>query len=125
MVKRILIVEDEFRNRKLLKDLLRRFDYDVMEASDGLEAVEMVKAWRPDLILMDIQMPVMDGFEATRIIKNDPETSHIPIIAITAYAMEGDRERILQAGCDDYISKPIEIKDFLAKIENFLKEEGD
>ncbi len=123
MSKRILIVEDEFRNRKLLRDILKRFDYDVVEASDGLEAVEMVKAWRPDLILMDIQMPVMDGFEATRIIKKDPETSHIPIIAITAYAMEGDRERILQAGCDGYISKPIEIKDFLAKIESFLKEE--
>jgi len=123
MSKRILIVEDEFRNRKLLRDVLKRFGYDVVEASDGHEAVEMVKTWRPDLILMDIQMPVMDGFEATRIIKKDPETSHIPIIAITAYAMEGDRERILQAGCDGYISKPIEIKDFLAKIESFLKEE--
>jgi two-component system cell cycle response regulator DivK len=103
MAKTILIVEDEPRNLKLLRDLLQRFGYLTLEATDGEQGVELAKASIPDLILMDIMMPKIDGLEATRMIKADTRTKHIPVIALTSFAMKGDRERTLEAGCDAYI----------------------
>ena len=120
MAKTILIVEDEPRNLKLLRDLLQRFGYETMEATDGEQGVELAKTKIPNLILMDIMMPKMDGLEATRIIKADTNTKHIPIIALTSYAMKGDRERTIEAGCDGYIAKPVDIQEVLKAIEHFL-----
>jgi two-component system cell cycle response regulator DivK len=120
MAKTILIVEDEPRNLKLLRDLLQRFGYEILEAPDGEQGVKSAGEKIPDLILMDIMMPKMDGLEATRIIKADEKTKHIPIIALTSYAMKGDREKTIEAGCDGYIAKPIDIKEVLKAIEHFL-----
>ena len=120
MGKTILIVEDEPRNLKLLRDLLQRFGYEILEATDGEQGMKSAGEKMPDLILMDIMMPIMDGLEATRIIKADIKTKHIPIIALTSYAMKGDREKTIEAGCDAYIAKPIDIQEVLKTIENFL-----
>jgi two-component system cell cycle response regulator DivK len=120
MAKTILIVEDDPRNLKLLRDLLQRFGYEILEAPDGEQGVKSAGEKKPDLILMDIMMPKMDGLEATRIIKADEKTKHIPIIALTSYAMKGDREKTIEAGCDGYIAKPIDIKEVLKAIEHFL-----
>jgi two-component system cell cycle response regulator DivK len=120
MGKTILIVEDEPRNLKLLRDLLQRFGYEILEALDGEEGVKLAGEKMPDLILMDIMMPKMDGLEATRIIKADTKTKHIPIIALTSYAMKGDREKTVEAGCDGYIAKPVDIKEVLNAIEHYL-----
>ena len=120
MGKTILIVEDEPKNMKLLRDLLQRFGYEILEASDGEQGVKSAGEKMPDLILMDIMMPKMDGLEATRIIKADTKTKHIPIIALTSYAMKGDREKTIEAGCDGYIAKPIDIKEVLKTIETYL-----
>jgi len=105
---KILVVEDNDRNRRLLRILLRSKGYEIIEAATGEEAMNHLKNQKPDLILMDVQLPKMDGLELTQKIKSDKETADIPIIAVTAYAMKGDRERILKAGCDGYISKPID-----------------
>jgi two-component system cell cycle response regulator DivK len=120
MSKTILIVEDEPKNMKLLRDLLQRFGYEILEASDGEEGVKSAGENIPNLILMDIMMPKMDGLEATRIIKADTKTKHIPIIALTSYAMKGDRERTIEAGCDGYIAKPVDILEVLKTLEHFL-----
>jgi len=120
MGKTILIVEDEPKNMKLLRDLLQRFGYEILEASDGEEGVISARKKIPNLILMDIMMPKMDGLEATRIIKANTQTKQIPIIALTSYAMKGDRERTIEAGCDGYIAKPIDIQEVLKTIEHFL-----
>ena len=120
MGKTILIVEDEPKNMKLLRDLLQRFRYEILEASDGEEGVKSAGEKIPNLILMDIMMPKMDGLEATRIIKANTQTKQIPIIALTSYAMKGDRERTIEAGCDGYIAKPIDIQEVLKTIEHFL-----
>ena len=120
MAKTILIIEDEPKNLKLLRDLLQRFQYDTLEATDGEQGVELARARNPDLILMDIMMPKMDGLEATRILKADTITRHIPIIALTSYAMKGDRERTLEAGCDGYIAKPVDIQEVLKTVAHFL-----
>ena len=120
MGKTILIVEDEPRNLKLLHDLLQRFGYEILEALDGEQGVKLAGERMPDLILMDIMMPKMDGLEATRIIKANTKTKHIPIIALTSYAMKGDREKTVEAGCDGYIAKPIDIKEVLSAIEHYL-----
>jgi two-component system, cell cycle response regulator DivK len=120
MGKTILIVEDEPRNLKLLRDLLQRFGYEILEASDGEQGVKLAGEKIPDLILMYIMMPKMDGLEATRIIKADTKTKHITIIALTSYAMKGDREKTIEAGCDEYIAKPIDIKEVLKAIEHYL-----
>jgi len=120
MSKTILIVEDEPKNMKLLRDLLQRFGYEILEASDGEEGVKSAGENIPNLVLMDIMMPKMDGLEATRIIKADAKTKHIPIIALTSYAMKGDRERTIEAGCDGYIAKPVDILEVLKTIEHFL-----
>lgn len=116
----ILIVENEPRNLKLIRDLLEVSGYITFEAIDGKQGVEIAKVKKPDLILMDIQLPVMDGFEATRILKTDQGTRDIPIVALTAYAMEGDEEKVKGAGCDGYISKPIDTRGFLNKIAEYL-----
>ena len=120
MGKTILIVEDEPKNMKLLRDLLQRFGYEILEAPDGEQGVKITMEKIPDLILMDIMMPKMDGLEATRIIKADIKTKHIPVIALTSYAMKGDREKTIEAGCDGYIAKPIDIKEVLKTIETYL-----
>jgi two-component system cell cycle response regulator DivK len=120
MTKTILIVEDEPRNLKLLHDLLQRFGYEILEAPDGEQGVKLAGEKIPDMILMDIMMPKMDGLEATRIIKADEKTKYIPIIALTSYAMKGDREKTIEAGCDGYIAKPIDIKEVLKAIEHYL-----
>ncbi|MBW2342192.1 MAG: response regulator [Deltaproteobacteria bacterium] len=116
----ILIVEDEPRNLKLIWDLLEVSGYMVLEAIDGKQAVEIAKAEKPDLILMDLQLPVMDGFEATRILKADERTRDIPIVALTAYAMKGDEGKVRAVGFNGYIPKPIDTRGFLNKITEYL-----
>lgn len=121
MSKRILVVEDNDRNRRLLKILLESRGYEVIEAVTGEEAMRYLRDSKPDLILMDVQLPNVDGLELTRNIKNNPQTAHIPIVAVTAYAMKGDRERILEAGCDGYISKPIDTRKLILLVTETLK----
>ena len=118
-MKRILVVEDQEDNRQILRDLLAAH-YEVAEAENGQEALAAVARERPDLILMDIQMPIMDGYEATRRIKTDPATRSIPIIAVTSYALTGDEARGREAGCDVYVTKPYSPRQLLAKIREFL-----
>ena len=120
MTKLILIVEDEPRNVTLLRDLLQVSGYKTIEATDGKQGVELAKASKPDLILMDVQMPKMDGLEATRILKADATTSNIPVLALTSYAMKGDKERILEAWCDGYLATPIDIKELLKVVAEYL-----
>ena len=120
MGKVILIVEDDFKSRKLFRDLLEFGGYTTLEATDGKEGVEIAVERKPDLILMDIQMPVMDGLEATEILKADEKTCEIPIIALTAYAMKGDEERMREAGCDGYMAKPVDTREFLKKISEYF-----
>ena len=116
----ILIVEDNADNRTLIKDLLGAMDYVVIEATDGVEGIEKALDKTPDLILMDLSLPRKDGWTAARELKANPDVSHIPIIALTAHAMVGDRERALEAGCDDYVSKPINLSELMAKIQQHL-----
>jgi CheY-like chemotaxis protein len=118
----ILLVEDNELNRDMLSRRLERRGYRVLIAVDGQQGVHMAKSEVPHLILMDMSLPVLDGWEATRRIKAAPETRTIPIIALTAHAMTGDRERALEAGCDDYDTKPIEFSRLLSKIQMYLKE---
>ncbi len=120
MTKLILIVEDEPRNLTLLRDLLQVSGYKTIEAADGEQGVELAKSKKPDLILMDVQMPKTDGLEATRILKADAATRNIPIIALTAYVMKGDEERILEAGCDGYLSKPFDIQELLKEVAKYF-----
>ena len=120
MSKRILMVEDTEDNRQILRDLFAATGYELLEAVDGAEGVAMARLHRPDLILMDIQLPVIDGYEATRRIKADPALSHIPIIAVTSYALSGDEARTRAAGCDGYIAKPFSPRTLLAKVQSFL-----
>ena len=120
MAKVILIVEDEPKNLTLLRDLLQVSGYSTIEATDGTQGVELARTKSPDLILMDVQMPKMDGLEATRILKADATTSSIPVLALTSYAMKGDKERILEAGCDGYLTKPFDIKELLKIVAEHL-----
>ena len=122
MTKVILIVEDEPKNLKLASDLLQASGYTTIEATDGKQGVELAKAKNPDLILMDIQMPVMDGLEATRILKRDTTTKDIPVLALTSYAMKGDEERILEAGCNGYLAKPFDIQELLKEVAQYFLE---
>jgi CheY-like chemotaxis protein len=117
---KILLVEDNEMNRDMLSRRLERRGYEVIMALDGSQGVSMTISERPDLVLMDMSLPIMDGWEATKTLKDNPETKSIPIIALTAHAMAGDREKALQAGCDDYDTKPIELKRLIEKILNFL-----
>ncbi len=120
MAKTILIVEDDTKSLKLTRDLLCVSGYITLEACDGKQAVDLAKTKKPDLILMDMQLPVIDGFEATRMIKADMTIKDIPVIAVTANAMRGDEEKVLQAGCDGYITKPINIHTLLEKVGRYL-----
>jgi len=120
MSKQILVVEDQEDNRRIVRDLLTTTDYEVTEAENGEEALAAVAKQRPDLILMDIQLPVMDGYEATRRIKADPQLRAIPIIAVTSYALSGDEEKARAAGCDDFVPKPYSPRQLLAKIRKYL-----
>jgi CheY-like chemotaxis protein len=116
----ILIVEDNEMNRDMLSRRLQRRGYEVVIASDGSAGVAAAAEHRPDLVLMDMSLPVIDGWEATRRIKADPATSGIPVIALTAHAMAGDRERAIAAGCDDYDTKPIELPSLIEKIARLI-----
>ena len=120
MTKRILIVEDQEDNRQILRDLLSSTDYEIVEAENGVEALAAVAKQRPDLILMDIQLPVMDGYEATRRIKANPVLRQIPIIVVTSYALSGDDTKAFAAGCDGYVAKPYDPIALLAKIREYL-----
>ena len=120
MTKRILVVEDQEDNRQILRDLLAHAGYAVLEVGDGEQALVAAAAHHPDMILMDIQLPVLDGYETTRRIKADPALKHIPIIVVTSYALDGDEIKAFQAGCDAYVIKPFSTKALLAKIREFL-----
>ena len=118
---RILLVEDNPMNRRVAQFLLKAQGYIVDEARDGQEALEMLKTSLPDLILMDLQLPGLDGYTATKIIKQDPVTKNISVVALTAYAMSGDAERAAEAGCDGYITKPIDPDEFSKTVASYLK----
>ena len=117
---KILLVEDNEMNRDMLSRRLSRNGYEIIIAVDGRQGVEMAAAQQPDLILMDMSLPVMDGWEATRLVKADPATKTIPVIALTAHAMVQDKERALAAGCDDFDTKPVELPRLLEKIRTLL-----
>ena len=117
---KILLVEDNEMNRDMLSRRLARKGYEVVIAVDGQQGIEMARSETPDLILMDMSLPVVDGWEATRQLKSAPETQSIPVIALTAHAMAGDREKAVEAGCNDYDIKPIELPRLLEKIEALL-----
>jgi CheY-like chemotaxis protein len=121
---KILYVEDNEDNIFMLKNRLTRAGHTVVIANDGAQGVAMASSERPDLILMDLGLPVLDGWEATRQIKAAPDTKHIPVIALTAHAMAGDREKALSAGCDDFDTKPIELPRLLGKIKAFAERAG-
>lgn len=120
MSKKILIVEDTEDNRQILRDLFAATDYELIEAVDGAAGLAMARSHKPDLILMDIQLPVLDGYETTRQIKADPELRAIPIIAVTSYALSGDETKARAAGCDAYVTKPFSPRVLLAKVREFL-----
>jgi two-component system cell cycle response regulator DivK len=120
MSKRILVVEDQEDNRRILRDLLLSAGFEVMEATTGEEGIRLAETRRPDLILMDIQMPVLDGYEATRRIKGTAELRQIPIIVVTSYALSGDDAKARAAGADGYVAKPFSPRELLAKIQQFL-----
>jgi len=118
--KRVLIVEDNDLNMKLFHDLLEAHGYDILQTKDGMEALRLARQHRPDLILMDIQLPEVSGLEVTKWIKEDDELRAIPIVAVTAFAMKGDEEKIREGGCEAYIAKPISVVNFLRTVERFL-----
>ncbi len=120
MQKRILVIEDQPDNRRILRDLLGTTGFEVLEAENGTLGVERAIAEQPDLILMDMQMPEMDGYEATRRIKAHPDCAAIPIIAVTSFALSGDEAKTRQAGCDDYVAKPYSPRALLAKVVSHL-----
>jgi len=118
--KTILVVEDNELNMKLFHDLLEAHGYNILQTRDGMEALKIARQHRPDLILMDIQLPEVSGLEVTKWIKEDDNLKSIPIIAVTAFAMKGDEERIREGGCEAYIAKPISVTNFLKTVEQFL-----
>lgn len=120
MPKTILIVEDNELNMKLFHDLLEAHGYATLQTPDGLSALEIAREHRPDLILMDIQLPEVSGLEVTKWLKEDEELRSIPVIAVTAFAMKGDEEKIIEGGCEAYISKPISVNSFLETIDSFV-----
>ena len=120
MSKKVLIVEDNELNMKLFHDLLDSQGYETLQTREGLQALALARQYRPDLILMDIQLPEVSGLEVTKWIKEDDELSMIPVIAVTAFAMKGDEERIRQGGCEAYISKPISVAKFLETVRSYL-----
>lgn len=122
MAKTVLIVEDNELNMKLFHDLLEAHGYDTIQTRNGLEAIDLAREHRPDLILMDIQLPEVSGLEVTKWIKEDDDLRSIPVIAVTAFAMKGDEERIRQGGCEAYISKPISVARFIETVRSYLGE---
>ncbi|RLB46049.1 MAG: response regulator [Deltaproteobacteria bacterium] len=118
---RILLVEDNELNRDMLSRRLSRKSFDVIIAVDGVDGIEKAQAEKPDLVIMDMSLPKMDGWEATRRLKADEKTAHIPVIALTAHAMSGDREKALAAGCDDYDTKPVDFKRLVGKVNALLE----
>ncbi|MDB4910439.1 MAG: response regulator receiver [Gemmatimonadetes bacterium] len=118
--KKVLLVEDNEDNRIVYSTILQHFGYIVMEALNGEEGIAKARAERPDLILMDISIPVIDGWEATQVLKRDPETRGIPIIALTAHALASDREKAMEVGCDSYLAKPCEPKAVVSEVEKFI-----
>ena len=117
---RILLVEDNEMNRDMLSRRLARRGFEVVVAVDGKQALELTKSQSPDLILMDMRLPDMNGWEVTRMLKSDGETKHVPVLALTAHAMEGDRKTAIDAGCDDYDTKPVEMERLMGKIRSLL-----
>jgi len=122
MSKTVMIVEDNELNMKLFHDLLEACGYDILETRDGMEALKMAREKKPDLILMDIQLPEVSGLEVTKWLKEDDELREIPVIAVTAFAMKGDEEKIREGGCEAYIAKPISVSHFLETVEKFLQQ---
>jgi two-component system, cell cycle response regulator DivK len=120
MAKTVLIVEDNELNMKLFRDLLEAHGYQTAGTSNGYEALDLVRKLRPDLVLMDIQLPQVSGLEVTRWIKDDPELRRIPVVAVTAFAMKGDEERIREGGCEAYLSKPISVGKFIETVRRFI-----
>ena len=120
MAKKVLIVEDNELNMKLFHDLLEAQGYETLETREGLAALSLAREHRPDLILMDIQLPEISGLEVTKWLKEDDDLSHIPVVEVTAFAMKGDEERIREGGCEAYISKPISVASFMRTVERFL-----
>jgi len=120
LAKTVLIVEDNELNMKLFHDLLEAHGYDTVGTRNGVEVIELARTHRPDLILMDIQLPEVSGLEVTKWIKGDPELHEVPVVAVTAFAMKGDEERIRQGGCEAYLSKPISVAKFMETIRRFL-----
>ena len=120
MAKTVLVVEDNELNMKLFHDLLEAHGYNIIQTRNGLEALDLARRHRPDLILMDIQLPEVSGLEVTKWIKEDDELRSIPIIAVTAFAMKGDEERIRQGGCEAYLSKPISVAKFIETVKAYL-----
>lgn len=120
MAKKVLIVEDNDLNMKLFRDLLQRYGFETIETAEGSRVIELAREHRPNLIIMDIQLPGVSGIEVTQWLKSDPELSPIPIVAVTAFAMKGDEERIRGGGCEAYISKPITVRSFLDTIQRFV-----
>ena len=120
MAKTVLIVEDNELNMKLFRDLLEAHGYQTSGTSNGFEALDLVRKLRPDLILMDIQLPQVSGLEVTRWIKDDPALRAIPVVAVTAFAMKGDEERIREGGCEAYLSKPISVGKFIETVRRFI-----
>ena len=117
--KTVLVVEDNVLNMKLFHDLLQAYGYNVLQTGDGMEALRLARQHRPDMIIMDIQLPDISGLEVTKWLKDDETLKTIPVVAITAFAMKGDEERYLEGGCDAYIAKPISIANFLQTVERF------
>ena len=120
MSKRILVVEDQEDNRRIIRDLLSASGYQLVEATTGEDGLKLATSAKPDLILMDIQLPGMDGYEVTRRIKANPQLAHIPIIVVTSYALSGDDKKAFEAGCNGYVTKPFSPRVLLAKIREFL-----
>jgi two-component system, cell cycle response regulator DivK len=120
MAKTVLIVEDNELNIKLFNDLLEAHGYATLQTKDGIEAMKMARLHRPDLILMDIQLPEVSGLEVTKWLKEDPDLRAIPVVAVTAFAMKGDEDKIRQGGCEAYIAKPISVAKFLETVQRFL-----
>lgn len=120
MAKQILVVEDHADNRRIMRDVLRNAGFKVLEATSGPDGIAMAKDVHPDLILMDIQLPGIDGYEATKRIKAEPALASVPIIAVTSYALSGDDVKAFEAGCDDYLSKPVSPRQVLSKVRQYL-----
>ncbi len=120
MAKKVLIVEDNELNMKLFDDLLGAHGYETVKTRDGRQVLDIARAQKPDLILMDIQLPEVSGIEVTKWLKQDAELKAIPVVAVTAFAMKGDEDKIREGGCEDYVSKPISINDFMTVVRKYL-----